>query len=1101
MGRSLTIVLAAWAGVCMALSGGAATARKTPSGALAAATSKTVGVITHDAVRTAPGYTLLAPKHNGNTYLLDNYGQVIRSWTSLYEPGQSAYLLEDGHMIRAAMLRSSGSLGTGGGEGGRLEEYDWDGVMVWEFDYVSSTYAIHHDFKRLPNGNVIALLVERKSQAEVLAAGFKPDLLQNDYLLPDAVVEIEPVRPKGGRIVWEWHVWDHLIQSYDATKANYGRPAEHPELVDPNASPRKIPAFWNHMNSIDYNAELDQILLSVRGNSEVWVIDHSTTKSEAAGHVGGRSGKGGDLLYRWGNPQMYGAGKAADQKLFEQHDAQWIEAGRSGAGHMLVFNNGVNRPGGNLSSTDEFAVPLDSYGGYERSGSTAYAPSQLDWTYAELKGSGWYESDISGAYRLGNGNTLICYGTHGVLVEVTAGKEIVWQYVNPVVPTGVMKQGEVSGLDDRGHNLNAVFRFRRYSPDYAGLAGRDLTPQGPLAEGDEAGTVTPVSPAGPLPDSVSVEEIASGLKFSEGPVWNDAGYLLFSDVEASRVYRWSAAAGLQVESETLGQPNGLGLDLLGRLIVAEQGGRGVVRINGDGSRTVLATHYQGARLNSPNDVAIKSDGTVYFSDPTYGIAAGEQELPYAGVYRLSAGSTEPELLTAELTRPNGLVFSPDESTLYVADSDSRKVFAYRVGLDGTLESGSELLTMPSADEPDGLEVDRQGNLYVAGAVGRVWVFSAQGQALGSLSVPQKTRNLAWGDTDRRTLFIASGASVYKARLNVAGVRAPRLLSLAGGEYEMGDHQGLGGLEHGNDEIPVHTVAINPVYAGITEVTNREYVAFLNAGAALGTLSVRDGLVYAADSDAVVTDTRLAVSHSPYGWDGARFSVLDNRLDHPATGIRWEGAALYANWLSERNGWAGCYDPVTWVLDFSHPCFRLPSEAEWEYAGRGGRYAPYLTYPAGDAVDYLKANLPGSGDPFEGGDLPLTTPVAFFDGSLHTKTGSLWPAAVESYATSDGANGFGLFDMAGNVWEWTNDWYGRDYYAVSPKNNPQGPATGSPMPDGKPYRVLRGGSWYNGPDGHSRVSNRNPAYYRGPDDPNHAWYHIGFRLFASPGDAR
>jgi uncharacterized protein (TIGR03437 family) len=442
------------------------------------AQSRTLGVITHDEKRAAPGYTLLPPKHNGRTYLIDNYGQVINTWDSKYEPGQSAFLLTNGNLLRAAMLPQSGALGTGGGEGGRIEEYDWAGSLVWEFDYSTSTYSIHHDIKLLPNGNIIALLVERKSQAEVLAAGFKPDLLLESYLLPDAVVEIEPIRPKGGRVVWEWHVWDHLIQNYDRTKNNYGDPAAHPELVDPNASPRKIPGFWNHMNSIDYNPTFDQILLSVRGSSEIWVIDHSTTKAEAAGHSGGKSGKGGDILYRWGNASSYYAGKQADQMLFEQHDAQWIEAGRPGAGDMLIFNNGVNRTGGNYSSSDQITVPVDSSGKYPLASGAAYAPSKLTWTYGGLKGADWYETDISGSYRLLNGNTLLCYGTHGVLVEVTSAGEIVWQYVNPVDNKGPMYQGATPGKDERGHLMNAVFRVRRYPPDYAGLVGRTLTQKG-----------------------------------------------------------------------------------------------------------------------------------------------------------------------------------------------------------------------------------------------------------------------------------------------------------------------------------------------------------------------------------------------------------------------------------------------------------------------------------------------------------------------------------------------------------------------------------------------------------------------------------------------
>lgn len=440
------------------------------------AQNRTVGLMMQDAKRVSPGYSLLAPKHNGRTYLMDNYGQVINTWDSKYEPGQSAHLLPNGHLLRAAMLPATGM--TGGGEGGRLEEYDWDGNLVWEFEYATKTYALHHDIKPLPNGNVISLLVERKEAAEAIAAGFNPSSLQDTYLAPDAVVEIEPIRPKGGRIVWEWHVWDHLIQNFDPSKQNYGVPNSHPELINPNATQLRIPAFWNHMNSIDYNPVLDQILLSVRGNSEVWVIDHSTTKAEAAGHAGGRYGKGGDLLYRWGNPQQYGAGKASDEILYQQHDAQWIEPGSPGAGNMLVFNNGVQRPGGNLSSLDEFVPPLNANGTYAITSGSAYGPSQLTWTYAGLTGPQYYESDISGAQRLLNGNTLACYGTHGVLVEVTQAKEIVWQYVNPVVQQGPLQQGQTSGLDDRGHNWNAVFRIRRYPPDFAGLKDKDLTPKG-----------------------------------------------------------------------------------------------------------------------------------------------------------------------------------------------------------------------------------------------------------------------------------------------------------------------------------------------------------------------------------------------------------------------------------------------------------------------------------------------------------------------------------------------------------------------------------------------------------------------------------------------
>ncbi|MCP5120061.1 MAG: hypothetical protein GY953_55400 [bacterium] len=264
------------------------------------------------------------------------------------------------------------------------------------------------------------------------------------------------------------------------------------------------------MNSIDYNPYLDQIVLSVRGNSELWAIDHSTSTAEAAGQAGGRYAKGGDLLYRWGNPQMYGAGNGSTQMLFQQHDAQWIEPNRPGEGNMLIFNNGLSRPGGQYSSVDEIVPPVDANGNYMMTSGPAYGPQQLAWTYAGTHGTEYYAEAISGAHRLPNGNTLACYGTHGVLVEVTPEGETVWEYVNPVVREGPLRQGETPGVDHRGHNWNAVFKVQRYSPDYEGFTGRDLTPKGLL----EIYSVSTVNAASYLPGPLAPGAIVTG--FGEG---------------------------------------------------------------------------------------------------------------------------------------------------------------------------------------------------------------------------------------------------------------------------------------------------------------------------------------------------------------------------------------------------------------------------------------------------------------------------------------------------------------------------------------------------------------------------------------------------------
>lgn len=444
--------------------------------------TRTVGLFLNT-TGASPGYTLMSPIHSNYTYLLNNAGQYVRKWKATGEPGRSSYLLENGHMIRASAVTSGGP-STGGGEGGRLEEYDWDGKLVWAFDYVSSSYIAHHDFKVLPNGNVLLLAAEKKSTAEVLAAGFNPALLDasitatNGYMLPDYLIEVKPTLPYGGTIVWEWHLWDHMIQDFSASRNNYGAVAGHPELIDVNGPGIKIPQFWNHVNGIDYNAQFDQVMISVRGNNELFVIDHGTTTAQAASHAGGRYNKGGDILYRWGDPQQYNRGTVANRILYQQHHTHWIEAGLSGAGNILIFNNGIGR---GYSTVEEIVPPVDATGNYGISANAAYGPTSSLWTYQGSLPTSFYSAEISGAQRLPNGNTLICEGIKGNLFEVTSAGETVWRYVCPVTTTPLAQGSTIpadSGRPDQF--MNAVFRVTRYAPDFAGLVGRDLAPQGTI---------------------------------------------------------------------------------------------------------------------------------------------------------------------------------------------------------------------------------------------------------------------------------------------------------------------------------------------------------------------------------------------------------------------------------------------------------------------------------------------------------------------------------------------------------------------------------------------------------------------------------------------
>lgn len=372
------------------------------------------------------GYTLFSPIASTTTYLIDNSGAVLHTWPSSYEPGQAVYMLDDGSILRTIKLPGAG---TWGGTGGGVEKIEWDGTVSWHFEYSTGTDLSHHDIEPMPNGNVLIIAWDFKTYADAVAAGRDPSLIQGNTLMSEKIIEVEPTGPSSGDIVWEWCLWDHLIQDYDPSKDNYGTVGDHPELVDVNFPDRRIDD-WIHANSVDYNPELDQIVISCHNPNEIWIIDHSTTTAEAAGHTGGNSGKGGDLLYRWGNPQSYRAGSSSDQKLFGQHDAQWIEPGYPGEDNILIFNNGRNRPGGDYSSVDEIVPPVDAGGQYAHTPGSAYGPSDPAWTYTDPNPTSFFAQNISGAVRLPDGNTLICDGPAGRLFEVTQAKETVWEYTN-----------------------------------------------------------------------------------------------------------------------------------------------------------------------------------------------------------------------------------------------------------------------------------------------------------------------------------------------------------------------------------------------------------------------------------------------------------------------------------------------------------------------------------------------------------------------------------------------------------------------------------------------------------------------------------------------
>ncbi|HEX7379507.1 MAG TPA: aryl-sulfate sulfotransferase [Pirellulales bacterium] len=385
-----------------------------------------------DDPRAFQGFNLMSPLNSSRTYLFDMQGRVVRTWRSDCSPALCPYLLENGRLLRAGSIGDEAQIfGAAPGVGGRLQMFTWNGGLVWDFRFCNARQIQHHDALPLANGNVMMIIWNRKTVAEALAAGRRPELSGDDHLLVDALVEVKPTGRRIGEVVWEWRLWDHLVQDFGRDKPNYGSVSDHPELVDLNFGD-EANADWTHANGVAYNAALDQVMLSVHHFNEFWIIDHSTTTAEAAGHTGGRGGKGGDLLYRWGNPRAYRAGTEKDQKLFGQHHAHWIDRGLPGEGHVLVFNNGLRRHDGAYSSVDEIALPVDSRGGYRHRQGAAYLPDGPMWSYTAPKKTDFYSNYISGAQRLPNGNTLICSGADGAFFEVTREKEIVWKFVNPI---------------------------------------------------------------------------------------------------------------------------------------------------------------------------------------------------------------------------------------------------------------------------------------------------------------------------------------------------------------------------------------------------------------------------------------------------------------------------------------------------------------------------------------------------------------------------------------------------------------------------------------------------------------------------------------------
>lgn len=356
-------------------------------------------------------YTLYST--GSSTVLVDttDAGAVVHTWTHTTKTGYSSYLMPGGILWRT--VSKSGNSFSGGPVCGQVQKVAYDGTLLWDFVYSTTAYCTHHDICPMPNGNVLLIAYETKTAAEVTAAGGNNSIV----MWPDKIVEVKPTGPTTGEIVWEWHTWDHLVQNVKPNAANYQTSiVNHPELININYKQSKD---WQHMNGIDYNPILDQITFSSHNLSEIYVIDHSTTTAEAATHKGGNSGKGGDILYRWGNPLAY---EATGSKILNvTHDAHWNPEGTPNAGYLAAYNNGGITSPSTTSCADMVETPVNGYV-YNITPGAAYTPA----SYSLRQPSGGYNSNMGSSQQLPNGNVLICVATAGTINEFSPKGVKLW---------------------------------------------------------------------------------------------------------------------------------------------------------------------------------------------------------------------------------------------------------------------------------------------------------------------------------------------------------------------------------------------------------------------------------------------------------------------------------------------------------------------------------------------------------------------------------------------------------------------------------------------------------------------------------------------------
>lgn len=411
---------------------------------------ETVGLLINDlSANQSEGYTLINPLSDNSVFLINNCGEVVNQWDfSHSQPSVNAYLLENGNLLQTNRFF--------------CEIRDWNNNIIWSIDNLNVLgVTTHHDIEPLPNGNILALVRDRYTKEEIHALG-KDTSFQENFFVLEKVIEIEPIGNNSANIVWEWKFIDHIVQDFDSSKPNFGVISNNPHLLDINYDNPIDPVNFIHLNGIDYNESLDQIIISSRHLREVFIIDHSTTTAEAATGSGGNSGKGGDFLWRWGNPEVYDMGTSADQQLGLQHDPQWVKNGAY-QGKISVFSNFAYGTNPNASSI-HIIDPYEN-GDYSLS-SGKFLPINYDWSWDGIVKNEPMQTAIRGSvYIMENGNALVNESVRGRLSEVTPDGNVIWVYEIPINNTGVINQFEPEPIG------NAVFKAVRYHTNYPAFNG------------------------------------------------------------------------------------------------------------------------------------------------------------------------------------------------------------------------------------------------------------------------------------------------------------------------------------------------------------------------------------------------------------------------------------------------------------------------------------------------------------------------------------------------------------------------------------------------------------------------------------------------------